>query len=112
MDTIGFITDLPIEMVDPFKATLEDISHADLVIHLRDLSHPQHELQKQSVLAILKDLKFEPEFYTNKMVEVWNKLDLVEGEGRLQSELTRGEDGLKVSCKTGKNMAKLLKYID
>ena len=112
MDTIGFITDLPIEMVDPFKATLEDISHADLVIHLRDLSHPQHELQKQSVLAILKDLKFEPEFYTNKMVEVWNKLDLVEGEGRLQSELTRGGDGLKVSCKTGKNMAKLLTYID
>lgn len=54
MDTIGFITDLPVEMIDSFKVTLEDISNADLVIHLRDLSHPQNELQKQSVLSILK----------------------------------------------------------
>jgi len=54
MDTIGFISDLPVEMIDSFKATLEDISHADLVIHLRDLSHPQNELQKESVIRILK----------------------------------------------------------
>lgn len=42
LDTIGFITDLPVEMIDSFKATLEDISHADIVIHLRDASHPQN----------------------------------------------------------------------
>lgn len=42
MDTIGFISDLPVEMVDSFKVTLEEIAHADLVIHLRDLSHPQN----------------------------------------------------------------------
>lgn len=46
LDTIGFITNLPTEMIDAFKATLEDISHADLVIHLRDLSHPQNKHQK------------------------------------------------------------------
>ena len=50
-------------MVEAFKSTLEEISHADLVIHLRDISHPHHELQKQSVIKILKDLKFEPSFY-------------------------------------------------
>jgi GTP-binding protein HflX len=46
LDTIGFITNLPVEMVEAFKTTLEEISHADLVIHLRDISHPQQELQK------------------------------------------------------------------
>ena len=53
LDTIGFITNLPVEMVEAFKSTLQEIAHADLVIHLRDCSHPHHHLQKTSVLSIL-----------------------------------------------------------
>lgn len=59
LDTIGFITNLPVEMVEAFKSTLEEIAHADLVLHLRDISHPHHDLQKHSVLKILKELKFD-----------------------------------------------------
>ena len=58
LDTIGFITNLPVEMVEAFKSTLEEINHANLVLHLRDISHPQHDLQKKSVLKILKELQF------------------------------------------------------
>lgn len=54
LDTIGFITNLPIEMVESFQTTLEDVAHADIIIHLRDISHPQNEFQKDSVLKILK----------------------------------------------------------
>lgn len=63
-------------MVEAFKSTLEEIAHADLVLHLRDISHPHHDLQKQSVIKILKELKFDQTFYTDRMLEVWNKADL------------------------------------
>lgn len=77
LDTIGFITNLPVEMIEAFKATLEEIAHADLVIHLRDCSHPHHDLQKHSVLKILEEVGFGKAFQEEKMLEVWNKRDLV-----------------------------------
>ena len=77
LDTIGFITDLPVEMVECFKTTLEEIAHADLVIHLRDCSHPHHDLQRASVLKILEEMGFGKAFQEERMLEVWNKIDLV-----------------------------------
>lgn len=77
LDTIGFITDLPHEMVSSFMTTLEEVAHADLVLHIRDVSHPFSEVQKQAVLDVLKKLNFNQDFYTKRMIEVWNKIDLI-----------------------------------
>lgn len=68
LDTIGFITDLPHELIESFKSTLEEVANADLVLHVRDVSHPNHEDQKRTVLEVLKELNFEHTFYTKKMV--------------------------------------------
>jgi GTP-binding protein HflX len=53
LDTIGFITDLPHELVDSFKSTLEEVASADLVLHIRDISHPFSDHQKKVVLQVL-----------------------------------------------------------
>lgn len=92
-------------MVEAFKSTLEEIAHADLVLHLRDISHPQHDLQKQSVLKILKELKFEPAFYTDRMLEVWNKVDL-----NAEAEVEEGAP--RISCLTGEGMEGLVRAIE
>ena len=78
LDTIGFITNLPHDLVDSFKSTLEEVASADVVLHVRDISHPHTEQQKQTVLEVLKDLKFDQSFYSHKMIEVWNKIDLLQ----------------------------------
>lgn len=65
------------ELVESFKSTLEEVSHADLVIHLRDVSSPMNELQKESVLKILEELHFKETFSARNMIEVWNKVDLL-----------------------------------
>lgn len=59
LDTIGFISDLPHDLVESFKSTLLEVSDADLVLHIRDISHPCTELQKKVVLEVLRDLKFD-----------------------------------------------------
>jgi len=74
-DTVGFISDLPTQLVAAFRATLEEVLAADIVIHVRDISHPETEEQAADVRAILADLGVEegrPQF------EVWNKLDLLD----------------------------------
>ena len=68
LDTIGFITNLPHELVDSFKSTLEEVLIADIVLHIRDISHPHSDDQKKTVLQVLKDIKFDETFYTKKMV--------------------------------------------
>ncbi len=76
-DTVGFISDLPTQLVAAFRATLEEVLAADIVIHVRDISHPETEEQAADVRAILADLGVEegrPQF------EVWNKLDLLDPE--------------------------------
>jgi len=77
-DTIGFITNLPHDLVESFKCTLEEVQDADIVLHVRDISHPNTQDQKETVLEVLRELGFDQSFYTKKMVEVWNKIDLME----------------------------------
>ena len=55
-DTVGFITDLPVNLVAAFRATLEEVISADVIVHVRDVSDPEHEAQKDSVDSILEDL--------------------------------------------------------
>ena len=79
MDTVGFITNLPHGLVDSFKATLEEVHQADLIVHVRDISHPQADFQKATVLRVIKELGLPEEMLKERYVEVWNKVDLVKG---------------------------------
>ncbi|XP_023971253.1 putative GTP-binding protein 6 isoform X2 [Physeter macrocephalus] len=78
MDTIGFLSQLPHSLVESFSATMEDVSHSDLIVHVRDVSHPETELQKASVLSALRALR-PPRPLLDRVVEVANKVDLVPG---------------------------------
>ncbi|XP_056270716.1 putative GTP-binding protein 6 [Pseudoliparis swirei] len=76
VDTIGFLSQLPHRLIDSFSATLEDIKHSDLLIHVRDISHPETENQKANVLKVLGAMRV-PERLLLSMIEVHNKTDLV-----------------------------------
>uniref|UniRef100_A0A8C9G1Y3 Hflx-type G domain-containing protein n=1 Tax=Pavo cristatus TaxID=9049 RepID=A0A8C9G1Y3_PAVCR len=77
VDTIGFLSDLPHNLVESFSATLEEVVYSDLIVHVRDITHPETILQKASVLSVLKNLNL-PSHLLESMVEVHNKVDLIE----------------------------------
>uniref|UniRef100_A0A1A7Y9W1 GTP binding protein 6 (Putative) n=2 Tax=Iconisemion striatum TaxID=60296 RepID=A0A1A7Y9W1_9TELE len=77
VDTIGFLSQLPHQLIDSFSATLEDIKHSDLLVHIRDISHPETVNQKVNVLSVLKNLQIPDQLMTS-MIEVHNKIDLVD----------------------------------
>jgi len=74
IDTVGFITDLPHELIKSFSSTLMDVKDATLLVHVRDIAHPERELQKKSVLTVLENLDVKKELMEN-MIEVKNKED-------------------------------------
>mgnify|MGYP003704682031 FL=1 len=75
-DTVGFISDLPTMLISAFRATLEEVLDADIVVHVRDISHEESEAQGEDVRKILKDLGVDPSNETS-FIEVWNKMDLL-----------------------------------
>ena len=77
-DTVGFISDLPTQLVAAFRATLEDAIEADVLLHIRDVAHEDTQAQAADVQAILRDLGIDPDD-GQRVVEVWNKSDLLEG---------------------------------
>lgn len=114
-DTVGFITELPTMLVEAFRATLEEVLEADLVLHVRDISHPDAEAQKRDVEQVLDGLGIgEPE-RARRMVEVWNKTDLLDLRhlAALQAESARHEPpAVPVSAVTGQGLPDLLALID
>lgn len=109
-DTVGFISDLPTELVAAFRATLEEVLDADLIVHVRDISHPQTEEQSKDVMAILQSLGVAEEA---PLIEVWNKVDLLEGDARdaVLTQAARTDDLYAVSAITGEGMDRLLAAI-
>jgi GTP-binding protein HflX len=103
-DTVGFIADLPTELVAAFRATLEEVLAADVIVHVRDAAHEETAAQKADVLAVLEELGAD-----KPMMEVLNKIDLLEPEQRegLLSRNGRGE-GIAVSALTGEGIPALL----
>jgi GTPase len=77
LDTVGFITDLPHDLVESFKATLGEIHNADVIVHVRDISHPHTLYQRDTVLKVLNEIGVDDETLSNKYIEVWNKIDLI-----------------------------------
>lgn len=109
-DTVGFISDLPTELVAAFRATLEEVLDADLILHVRDISHDQTEEQSRDVMAILQKLGVAE---GAPLIEVWNKIDLLEGEPREArvNQASRTQDLFAVSAVTGEGMDALLAAI-
>ncbi|WP_366552559.1 GTPase HflX [Aquibaculum sediminis] len=113
-DTVGFITDLPVHLVAAFRATLEEVISADVIVHVRDVSDPEHEEQKASVDAIMHDLGLGPgESGERPVIEVFNKIDLLEPEARaaLQAQCAREDHLVAVSALTGEGLPDLLKAV-
>jgi GTP-binding protein HflX len=81
-DTVGFISDLPTTLIAAFRATLEEVSEADLILHVRDMATPFSEQQKQDVEAVLGELGVDAESHDSRIIEVWNKIDLLGEEER------------------------------
>ena len=80
-DTVGFISDLPHELVAAFRATLEEVGEADLILHVRDIASSDTEAQRRDVEQVLEQIPV-PEGRTRRVLEVWNKIDLLSDEDR------------------------------
>ncbi|MEL6466031.1 MAG: GTPase HflX [Pseudomonadota bacterium] len=106
-DTVGFISALPTELVASFRATLEEVLAADIILHVRDISHPETEAQAEDVRTILADLGVGD---GRDMVEVWNKIDLLpEEEARAaRARAERNESVFAMSAITGEGIDALL----
>jgi GTP-binding protein HflX len=119
-DTVGFISDLPHELVESFRATLEAVTEADLLIHVRDIAHPQSDDQKADVLAVLEQLSKEAGGKSPPILEAWNKIDLLDEAtriGRLRRAEAAAEQGsalppVAISAETGEGVDALLATID
>ncbi len=111
-DTVGFISDLPTELVAAFRATLEEVAEADLILHVRDISHPDTAAQRQDVLAVLagmvKDGSLDAH-WPERSLEVLNKADLLGGIAAIPQ---REDPSVAVSALTGEGLPALLSAID
>ena len=112
-DTVGFISDLPTELIAAFRATLEEVLDADLVIHIRDVSHKNTEQQKLDVLKIVSELGIDKTKIEN-MLEVANKIDLLSEEQfqKLENITKRSKNIFPVSSKDMIGVDKLIDGID
>jgi len=106
-DTVGFISDLPTQLVAAFRATLEEVLEADLILHVRDISHPESAEQAADVADILNSLGVKAD---TPQFEIWNKLDLVDDTAR-SALMTQAENSghiFALSALTGEGIAPLL----
>ncbi len=106
-DTVGFISDLPTQLVAAFRATLEEVLEADLILHVRDIAHPDSQEQSDDVLRILADLGVAEE---TPQIEIWNKVDLLDEARReaLQVKADREDDVFTLSAITGQGVETLM----
>ena len=113
-DTVGFITDLPTSLVAAFRATLEEVLAADLIVHVRDISHPDSEAQKRDVETVLGELGVDEDARELRLVEAWNKIDLLPAGqlDELAAEASRRPDVSLLSAVQGRGVDGLLATID
>ncbi|MGV6800452.1 MAG: GTPase HflX [bacterium] len=122
-DTVGFISDLPTQLVAAFRATLEEVLEANIILHVRDISHEDSDAQRQDVLEVLNELGIS-EDDTRPMIEVWNKADLLSREDQTLLQhiaLARNEKAegtlhdpyiIVLSAVTGQGLERLFDFID
>ncbi|MGO4623579.1 GTPase HflX [Ensifer sp. 2TAB8] len=112
-DTVGFISDLPTHLVAAFRATLEEVLEADLILHVRDLSDPDNQAQASDVLRILTDLGIDEKEASERLIEVWNKIDRLDADSReaLKSKAATSGNTVAVSAISGEGVDELLAEI-
>lgn len=116
-DTVGFISDLPTQLVAAFRATLEEVTAADIIVHVRDMSNDAANAQKTQVLGVLQDLgviEGDDGVSNIPIIEAWNKWDLLDGDKRSELETIAANDAivLPVSAITGSGVEELVSYLD
>ena len=125
-DTVGFVSDLPTQLIAAFRATLEEVVYADLLIHVRDIAHPDSEAQRTDVMDVLAELGVTPQGHERDgkdgadqdqpqpvYLELWNKIDLLAPESRVEIEAiaTRQPDVVLASAVTGEGVEALRRAI-
>ncbi|MET0313937.1 MAG: GTPase HflX [Hansschlegelia sp.] len=115
-DTVGFISELPTQLVAAFRATLEEVIEADIILHVRDIAHEDSDAQGQDVVSVLRDLGIDPET-DDRLIEVWNKVDRLDDDARatLAATVARRDAETRpalVSALTGEGTAALLGLVE
>ena len=110
-DTVGFISDLPTELVAAFRATLEEVLAADVVVHVRDISHPESLEQARDVEAVLTSLGVDED---TKRIELWNKVDLLEPDlaEAMHKSAASAPDRFVISAVRGEGLEAFLEALD
>ena len=114
-DTVGFISNLPTQLVAAFRATLEEVLEADVILHVRDIAHEDAEAQQRDVDTVLRQLGIDPD--AGRILEVWNKIDRFEPRDARKPEKHRGPPSPErpcflVSAETGEGVDALLAAIE
>ena len=112
-DTVGFISDLPTHLVAAFRATLEEVLEADLILHVRDLSDDDNQVQSADVMRILGDLGIGEAEGAERILEVWNKIDRLEPEAHdaIVQKASTTENVIAVSAMSGEGVDRLMDEI-
>lgn len=112
-DTVGFISDLPTHLVAAFRATLEEVLEADLILHVRDMSDPDNAAQAGDVMRILTDLGIEGQEAEDRILEVWNKIDRLELEAHeaIADKAAATANVRAISAVTGEGVDALMEEI-
>ncbi|QJR02103.1 GTPase HflX [Sphingobium yanoikuyae] len=121
-DTVGFVSDLPTQLIAAFRATLEEVLSADIIVHVRDIAHPDTEAQRDDVLDVLSELGVAGEGALERgdgeadpppIIEAWNKLDLLDTESAAQAReiAARHDDVVIISALTGEGVEGLQRAI-
>jgi GTPase len=108
-DTVGFVSDLPTQLVAAFHATLEEVIDADLILHVRDVAHEDSEAQREDVIKVLADIGISGANGA-PILEAWNKMDLLNAEAQAfhRAEAARRDDVIPLSALTGEGVSVLL----
>jgi len=113
VDTVGFISDLPHQLVDSFMSTLEGLREADILLLVTDASDPDIDMQESTVFKVLHEMGFTEEDLATRIIKVYNKVDLLKAQrprlsGEIQTSATTGEgiDDLKIAIKNRINSIK------
>jgi GTP-binding protein HflX len=111
-DTVGFISDLPHELVEAFRATLEEVREADVILHVRDIASPESQAEAEDVRTVLERLGIDMD--ERRILEVWNKVDLLPADARaaVEGDARRAHPpAILVSAVTGEGTEALLRAI-
>jgi GTP-binding protein HflX len=112
-DTVGFVSDLPTALVAAFRATLEEVTSADLIVHVRDVHHPESDAQREDVHDVLEELGL-GETVEHGMIEALNKIDLMPADKKiaLHNQARRNVSAVPISATTGEGCNELLALVD